>query len=310
MAHEPDEREDCKMETEKIVTVLTPTYNRAYILPVLYDSLCRQTDRRFVWLVADDGSADETRELVSGWKSENRICISYLYQENGGRHRAFNEGVRNADTELLLLCDSDDYLTENAIESVIKCWQGQERGRNISGIIGYRGQYVNGMLQTSKGMQFPDGIKTTRMWEIFRENGIFESVQIYRVDVLKENLYPEYENEKYIPPVVCWMQIDLEYEVLVLPEILEIYEYLEDGITKNGYPLKENYKGYAYLFYNKYRYNKKFAKRGKYKELGKLMAVSALCGDFSLIKGLDKKDILLSIPMGVAAFFYYIRKKG
>ena len=70
-----------------LVTVFTPTYNRAHLIGTLYESLCRQSFRDFEWLVVDDGSTDHTEAVISQFKAEERIFIRYIWQENGGKHR-------------------------------------------------------------------------------------------------------------------------------------------------------------------------------------------------------------------------------
>ena len=77
----------------KTVCVFTPTYNRAYILPVLYKSLVAQTSQDFMWLIVDDGSTDDTGSLVASWKQEGKVEITYVKKENGGKPRAINPGV-------------------------------------------------------------------------------------------------------------------------------------------------------------------------------------------------------------------------
>src|SRR5690606_33604780 len=97
------------------LTVFTPTYNRAYSLPHLYESLKRQTCPNFEWLVVDDGSSDNTRELVESWIKEGRVPIRYIYQKNKGMCGAHNTAYDNITTELCVCIDSDDYMTDNAV---------------------------------------------------------------------------------------------------------------------------------------------------------------------------------------------------
>ena len=106
----------------KTVTVFTPTYNRAYTLPKLYNSLCRQTSVDFMWLVVDDGSTDNTEELIKGWQEENKVLIEYHKQSNGGKMRAHNLGVKLCNSELFFCVDSDDYISDVAIEHIIDYW--------------------------------------------------------------------------------------------------------------------------------------------------------------------------------------------
>ena len=129
---------------EKKVTVFTPAYNRGYTLNKLYESLLRQTDNRFCWLIVDDGSTDETEELVSTWMEENRIKIEYYKQANQGKPTAHNKGVELTKTELFTCVDSDDYLTDDAIAEIIDAWE--KIPSDCIGILGYRMREGGGAL--------------------------------------------------------------------------------------------------------------------------------------------------------------------
>ena len=122
------------------ITVFTPTYNRAYIIETLYRSLQRQTYRDFEWLVVDDGSADNTKELFEAWQQEdNFFPIRYVKQENGGKCRAINKGLELADGELFFTVDSDDYLTDDALEKVA-AWDAELPNKEqYCGFVGNRG---------------------------------------------------------------------------------------------------------------------------------------------------------------------------
>ena len=106
------------MTSSARITVYTPTYNRAYRLPDLYESLLRQTDRRFEWLIVDDGSTDDTKELVATWIQEQKIPIRYFFQENKGKQEACNWAHSLLETELHTCVDSDDYLCDNALSLI------------------------------------------------------------------------------------------------------------------------------------------------------------------------------------------------
>ena len=117
------------------LTIFTPAYNRAHLLPRLYESLCRQSCKDFCWLVIDDGSTDNTRELVQGWIAEQSLPIRYEYKPNGGMHTAHNLAYRLSDTELNTCIDSDDYMPDDAVEKILRCWS--EKGSNdVSGLVG------------------------------------------------------------------------------------------------------------------------------------------------------------------------------
>ena len=115
-------------EQPVLLTVFTPTYNRAHTLPRTYASLKNQDSFCFEWLIIDDGSTDNTRELVESWIAENKIPIRYHYQENQGMHGAHNTAYRLINTELNTCIDSDDYMPDDAE----KVWfQASSRYRRI-----------------------------------------------------------------------------------------------------------------------------------------------------------------------------------
>ena len=119
-----------------LLTVFTPTYNRAHTLKRTYESLCRQTNKDFVWIIVDDGSTDNTKELVNEWISENILKdIRYCYKENGGLHTGYNKAIEIADTELMVSLDSDDYMPDNAVELIVNKWES-DGSNELGGIVG------------------------------------------------------------------------------------------------------------------------------------------------------------------------------
>ena len=97
--------------------------------------LKRQTCKDFIWLIIDDGSTDNTKELVDGWIKENKIEIKYHWQENQGMHGAHNTAYELIDTELNVCIDSDDYMPDDAVEKIIN-FLGKYGSDKVSGIIG------------------------------------------------------------------------------------------------------------------------------------------------------------------------------
>lgn len=135
--------------------VFTPTYNRAYILPALYESLLAQTSTDFQWMIVDDGSTDDTESLVQGWIAEGRLSIDYVKQENGGKPRATNTGVARCQSELFFVVDSDDHLVPTAVEHVLTRWEEIRGDDSFAGIVALRGTDEH----TPMGTWMPDGVR-------------------------------------------------------------------------------------------------------------------------------------------------------
>ena len=107
----------------RTLTVFTPTYNRADLLTRCYESMKRQTNQTFIWMIIDDGSSDNTRELVNKWlQEEHDFLLEYYYKKNGGLHTAYNEAIAHIETPLCVCIDSDDFMPDNAVEVILDFW--------------------------------------------------------------------------------------------------------------------------------------------------------------------------------------------
>lgn len=230
------------------ISVLTPTYNRAKLLQRLYESLTIQKYSNFEWIVVDDGSIDETQQVVEELKKQAAFPIKYVKQKNHGKPSAHNAGVGLAESDLTVICDDDDYLTPCALQIIADSWT-RNQSSEIGGMIAYKGESES---TTLRGKEFHVKVQTTHLDEIFSE-GIFDTTQIYRTELLKKNLFPLTEGEKFVLEIWLWKKLDRKYTLFVLPEILEVCEYLDTGLTKNGSQnLWNNPTGYAYYFFQEY----------------------------------------------------------
>lgn len=215
----------------KTITVFTPTYNRAYLLPQLYTSLVSQTSQDFEWLIIDDGSTDNTKDLVKEWQKEEKIIIRYIYKENGGMHTGHNVAYANIHTELNVCIDSDDLMPENAIELIINFWN-KNKSEQYAGILGLD-VYKDGKIVSNR--TFPEEVKSGKYYQLKGKYGLKGDIKfVYRTDVVRK--YPEYpvfENERFTPLGYKYLLIDQDYDMLFFNEPLCIVEYMADGSTKN-----------------------------------------------------------------------------
>lgn len=237
------------MEFSYPVTVFTPTYNRAYILGDLYHSLQRQTCMDFEWLIVDDGSADDTKALVASWQGEkNPFPIRYVYQENGGKCRAINRGLKEADGRLFFTVDSDDYLTDDAIEKVIR-WDGElPQDGHFCGYVGNRGTTPT---QTPNRL-FPGGyLDGTALDRYDQVDG--ERAFVFYTEIHRKYLYPEFPGEKFLTEAVTWdLMAHDGYKMRFYNDIIWIWEYKDDGLTRAGYRVfLENPQGTGLFFRQK-----------------------------------------------------------
>lgn len=224
------------------ITVFTPTFNRAYILDKLYDSLCNQTIKDFIWLIIDDGSSDNTKSLVEKWICENNINIEYIQKENGGKHTAHNKAVEICDTPLFVCVDSDDFLTNDAIEVILDYYKNEDK--NVLGFVGRKGV----LNFSSSGINWPLTIKYEYFNNIyFSHNYKGETILVFRTEILKKYKYPIFQGEKFVTEAVVYDKLCTTYPLRLISEIIYLAEYMNDGYTNQGNKLKlNNPKGYAY----------------------------------------------------------------
>lgn len=216
------------------ITVFTPTYNRAYIIETLYRSLQRQSYADFEWLVVDDGSSDETEELFARWsKEENPFPIRYCKQENGGKCRAINRGLELAQGELFFTVDSDDYLTDDALEKVAR-WESElPKDQKYCGFAGNLGTASDVTPNTFFDGDYFDGTALDRYGVVDGERA-----SVFYTEIHRRYLYPDFPGEKFMTEAVTWNRMANDgYKMRFYNDIIWIYEYKEDGLTRSGYDL-------------------------------------------------------------------------
>lgn len=228
------------------LTIFTPAYNRAHTLARTYESLQRQDCKDFVWLVVDDGSTDETAEIIKEWQNkETEFEIRYLYKENGGMHTAHNAAYEVIDTELNVCIDSDDCLAEGAVKKIKTAWE-KVRGKDYSGLIGLDADMNTGKII---GAGFPSDLTETTLGGYYAAGGSGDKKLVYRTDVINSvPPYPVFEGEKYVGLVYKYTLIDQKYKLAVLDEVLCEVEYQPDGSSGTMFrQYLKNPKGFAFL---------------------------------------------------------------
>ncbi len=228
------------------ITVFTPTYNRAYKLPKLYESLLIQTEKDFEWLIIDDGSTDETEELVKEWLNENKIIIRYYKQENGGKHRAINKGADLAKGELFFIVDSDDFLTDNALERIFFHYDNIKSNKDFCGVSGLRAFPNNMRIGGEVDFDILDCTLTERSHK-YKIKG--DMAEAYITSILKEYKFPDIKGETFCAESLVWNTIAKKYKLRYFYEKIYICEYLDEGLSSQPVLIRQKNPQYACLTY-------------------------------------------------------------
>lgn len=280
---------------ERGLTIFTPTYNRAYCLPALYHSLCAQTDSAFEWLVVDDGSTDDTRNLIECWKQEGRIRIRYFWQENAGKAQAHNRGGELARMELFVCVDSDDVLKPNAVADILSLW------RQHSDQIGMI--FLKERLDGRPMAYWDNKTQYCTLYDAYRKYGLRgEAMLVYRTALIRKYKFPTFEGEKFIQESYLYDRLDQEGTLYITDKSLYRAEYLEDGYTRNSNKIfRENPHGYQAYIVQRLKLDKKL----KYKILDTILYIGSkrLLKDHRMIE--DSVFPVLTCFLYLPSVFYY-----
>lgn len=221
-------------ENKIIVTVVTPSYNRAKQLPNLYKSLICQSTLDFIWLIVDDGSTDGTEDVIRDFIEEEKISIEYYKKNNGGKHTALNLAIEKAQTELFFIVDSDDYLTVDAIEVILNDWK-KYKELELCGISYLRGFSSKEVI----GDEFPQDYMINNFAEIRVNQHIKgDKAEVWATKYLKLLRFPVFPNEFFLVESYLWLQISQMADMLFVNKIIYITEYLKGGLTESGRRLR------------------------------------------------------------------------
>lgn len=284
-----------------ILTVFTPTFNRAYILHQVYESLKRQTCKDFLWLVIDDGSTDHTQELVWKWKLEGDVPIRYFYQKNQGMHGAHNTAYELIETELNVCIDSDDYMPDDAVEKIVAFWR-RYGSDQYAGIVGLDASSDGDII----GTKMPEDLKASTLLGLYRRQRVTgDKKLVYRSELTRKTPpYPIFSGEKYGPLGYKYLMIDQECPLLVMNEILCHVEYLSDGSSMNMiHQYKRNPKGFSFIRKVAMKYEPKW--RDRFRAAIHYVSSSMMIrnGQF-LQESTNKWATVFAIPFGIVLYFY------
>ncbi|SDB39014.1 Glycosyl transferase family 2 [Pseudobutyrivibrio sp. YE44] len=293
------------MAKDKLITIYTSTYNRATLLPRVYESLKRQTSYNFIWQVIDDGSTDDTKIVVEKWKSETKeFEIRYYYKENGGIHTARDAAYKLCDTELILGVDSDDWLMDDAVEKIENIWNEND-DKNVIGI------FAKTTLESGKIAceSFPESLKKATCQDfLYKYKLQSDTVNVFKTDEMKKLVdAPKFDGENLIGEGYKMIQLP-EKPFLVRDIPIVVVEYQENGYSMGAHEaVFRNPKG----FREDYKMHMVKARYFKPKMRGYLgyISCSFILHDYKYIKKSPKKIMtVLLTPLGVLSYLYLLSR--
>lgn len=285
------------------ITVVTPTYNRAYTLERCYKSLCNQTNKNFIWLIIDDGSEDNTEEIIQKYRKDNIINIKYIKKNNGGKASALNKSMGFIQTKYCACLDSDEYFSNDAIEIALEELDKIKNKDNVCGIIALRRDKTGKVLG---GKEIPEKVEYIKYVDINNKYNIrSEVICFYKTEILKNYKFPEFEGEKFVSPAYIQHEISRKYMYKVFRNPIIFCEYLEDGLTKNKVKvIRKNPQGYIIVIRQAFELSSKITKKIKHGIM--YGAASILIKDKTFVRNSPHK--LLSILLYPVSYIAYVKR--
>jgi len=299
------------MKRAPIITIVTPTYNRGDKLPELFHSLCAQTCQDFRWLCIDDGSTDNTHDIVESFKqyltyNDCGFSVDYIYKENGGKHTALNIAIKTVATDLFFVVDSDDILTPDSVDTILQDW-ARVKNCDLCGIGYLRGYDKNNVIGD---LYTKDGLEDTFINERYNRGVDGDKAEVWVTKCLQAaGGFPEHPEERFISESVLWIKLSRKRKMLFRNKIIYITEYLDGGLSASGRTLR--FRCPHLMSYGSLEtMSKEFSWKIRLKET-LLYIVYSKFGHRNLKRILDcpyKKLVFLCYLPGLALYHYWKKK--
>lgn len=216
------------------LAIVTPVYNRAVELSALFESLSRQDRQEFTWYVVDDGSTDESWDVIERMREEATFPVEALCKKNGGKHTAVNLAMRHVVEPLTFIVDSDDVLPSGAVGTILDSFDEILDPTGLCGI-----SFLRRMEHAPQEADFPEAKLRGSYMDVRINRGVTgDKAEVFYTRCLKEFPFPEFSGERFYHEDGVWVRLSAKYEMLHENKVVYEGRYLEGGLTKGGRPLK------------------------------------------------------------------------
>ena len=229
-------------------SIFIPTFNREKLLPRAFESIEQQSFRDFHVVIIDDGSSDNTRDLVESWSKKVPFEVVYHWQKNQGKHAAHNTALPFLNSELTVILDSDDMLAPDILAKLKSQWEAipKSEREDFAAVEGLTAHLTGEVA----GDYFPKDVFDSNYIEIRKKHGVRgDKKNAVRSDVLKAFPYPQFKGERHIRPSILWERIARKYKTRYINEVIQLIEYQPTGLSSNRFALRmRNPRGFRYCY--------------------------------------------------------------
>lgn len=283
------------------LSIITPAYNRASLLERCYRSLLAQTNFQFEWILVDDGSTDNTAEIAASFRPEI-FSFRYIWKPNGGKHTALNTAMQYLHGDYVLILDSDDYLTETAVEETLSAWERYEKDESIGMVVFLKGNADGQPVCTVADFEKPVEILRYRRQKLSSS----DCCEVIRSELFRKYPFPVFEGERFLSECALWNRVSFTHKCVYINSVIYICEYLEGGMTKQGRRLRiRNPRGGMYISNLRMDRSNFFSQRVKYTLLYDCYGFFAGFNAKTILKK-EKEYGLLKALCLIPGFFLYV----
>mgnify|MGYP003185083243 CR=1 FL=1 len=261
------------------VSIFTPTYNRSHVLGRAYQSLCRQTCLDFEWVVADDGSTDDTEALVCSWIPAAPFPIRYLRFPHRGKPYAMRDGFAECRGEYLYELDSDDELAPTAVERGLSIWASLDCPEQYHDVNGWGWVPETGR---PTGLPFPENMNCFSKrrqrhlcFKLGKGAGLCGEQRSFRRTAHCQSYpFPIPDGLTFIPENVLWNRIYCDYKRFYTNDRFMIYHQAEQADSLLANTRRDARPAYHYYIYH---FNEIFPHDKSFHGKEYLLAAAGLC---------------------------------
>ena len=220
--------------SDKRLAIVTPAYNRSGELPTLYGSLVRQERQDFKWYVVDDGSDDDSWDVIESMRVDAPFPMEAFHKENGGKHTAVNLAMRHVVEPLTFIVDSDDTLPAESVGTILDSFDAIRDNSGLCGI-----SFLRRMEHAPQEADFPEAELRGSYMDVRINRGVTgDKAEVFYTRCLKEFPFPEFAGERFYHEDGIWVRLSAKYEMLHENKVVYEGRYLEGGLTRGGRSLK------------------------------------------------------------------------
>jgi glycosyltransferase involved in cell wall biosynthesis len=216
-----------KSNLKPLVSILTPAWNRSAYLERVWAGLNWQDYSEIEWIIANDGSTDNTEKVCLELKSKSKFPVIIIESNlRVGKPRMDNELLKAAQGEFIIWCDSDDYLLPGALERLINVWQSmpEEDQANYLALIALCATN-EGVLQ-SRPSSLAEIFDTTwnELENIYHATG--DKIFLFKADKIKNSKFVE--GDFMVTESSMWLNF-FDMKIRYIPEIMKIMDREANG---------------------------------------------------------------------------------